>query len=68
MIAAEDEASWEGDPGRCEDVFAKARSDAESSGFTVREITLTVPYDEIDKAFSTHVVEAAVSQPEEPTT
>ena len=52
MIAAEDEASWEGDPTRCEAEFKAARKRAEASGYIVREITLSVDMSELDKAFS----------------
>jgi hypothetical protein len=51
MIAAEDEYSWEGDPDRCEAVFAEARKQAESAGYVVREITLIVDISAIYKAF-----------------
>lgn len=60
VIAAEDETCWEGDPKRCEDKFAEARKQAEKDGFLVRELTLKVPYAELDKAFEPPVVEASV--------
>ena len=44
MIAAEDEYSWEGDPDRCEKVFADARKLAERNDWEVREITLRFDY------------------------
>jgi hypothetical protein len=51
MIAAEDEASWEGDPSRCEQAFKTAREKAEANGYAVREVTLHVPWKALDEAF-----------------
>ncbi len=51
MIASEDEFSWEGDPDRCEKVFADAREMAEKNGWDVREIILSVSSQKVVEAF-----------------
>ena len=60
MIAAEDEASWEGDPDRCEAVFKEAREKAAEAGWEVREVTLSVDYDKVVATFLPAKVEAEV--------
>lgn len=60
MIAAEDEYSWEADPGRCDAVFRKAHADALENGWEVREVTLLIDIDVIQKAFLPAEVEAEV--------
>lgn len=59
MIAAEDEFSWEGDPQRCEQVFAEARRRHDSS--EIREITLEVEWDAVAAAFLPAEVAAEVA-------
>ena len=51
MIAAEDEFSWEGDPDRCEKVFADARALAAKNDWEVRELVLTFEYGKVIDAF-----------------
>lgn len=63
MIAAEDEFSWEGDPDRCEAVFRDARHRADKNGWEVREIEVSLPYDQIDAAFASPSIVGEVSQP-----
>ncbi len=62
MIAAEDEPSWEGDPARCEAVFAEAKRRL-GGGYTFREITLLVDYRFVDAAFRTPEVPTVVEMP-----
>lgn len=60
MVAAEDEGSWEGDPDRCEHVFQTARELCDRSGWDYREVTITVPWDEVSALFEAGSIEATV--------
>jgi hypothetical protein len=60
MVAAEDEASWEGDPDRCERVFQTARDLCDRNNWDYREITLKVDFDAIAKCFEVGDVDAEV--------
>jgi hypothetical protein len=61
MLAAEDEFSWEANPGRCERAFSEARALAERNGWEVREITLTANLDAVCAAFEPAEIAADVT-------
>lgn len=60
MIAAEDEHSWEGNPERCDKVFAEAKALAERNDWDVREVVLSVSLEAICAAFLPTRIEAHV--------
>lgn len=64
MLAAEDEYSWEGDPDRCDKVFADARAVAERNDWDVREVRITVDIDAICERFECGATEGTVEAAE----